>query len=464
MKGIPGRLIAVLFVLMATEQPQLQAASPARCAGYGALQSFAVTDWESGLDGWTPGTHDIANSGTFATPDWATASGLPEQRPGAAAFVQNILNDDCEGNDQSGALTLDSPSITIPPGIPVPRVSIDHWFDVEHLWDGGNLKMSVNGGQFFRIEASAIEVRPYTAVLKELLDLNSNPLEGEPAFTGPDPDGAAPAWGQSHINLLGLAQPGDSVVLRLDFGIDACFGETGWYVDEVEFYYCEAELAPSDCGNSVLDAGETCDDGNNFVGDGCSNVCQVEPGWSCSDPLPGADINDPGFEAGPPNNDWIQSSSTASMLICNLEDCGNGLGSGPAEGDYWAWLGGATEPEVATLSQTVTIPDTAANLVFNFEVPQCSVPEDTFEVKVDGVTEFFIDGADSRCNKVGYQQETIDISSYADGSPHTIAFHAEVTGANGDVSNFFIDNVQIPPRPGSCILPDGVIFANGFEP
>lgn len=119
---------------------------------------------------------------------------------------------------------------------------------------------------------------------------------------------------------------------------------------------------------------------------------------------------------------------------------------------------------MATLSQTVTIPNTAANLVFDFEVPQCSVPEDTFEVKVDGVTEFFIDGADSRCNQVGYQQETIDIGGYADGSPHTIAFHAEVTGANGDVSNFFIDNVEISPRPSICMLPGGVVLANGLNP
>ena len=77
---------------------------------------------------------------------------------------------------------------------------------------------------------------------------------------------------------------------------------------------------------------------------------------------------------------------------------------------------------------------------------------------------FIIDGADSRCNQVGYQQETIDISGYADGSPQTITFHAEVTGANGDVSTVFIDNVQIPPRPSICTPPGGVIFANGFEP
>jgi cysteine-rich repeat protein len=35
------------------------------------------------------------------------------------------------------------------------------------------------------------------------------------------------------------------------------------------------------CGNGVLDPGETCDDGNRDNDDGCSSLCQVEPGWGC---------------------------------------------------------------------------------------------------------------------------------------------------------------------------------------
>ena len=38
---------------------------------------------------------------------------------------------------------------------------------------------------------------------------------------------------------------------------------------------------PTACGNSVLDAGETCDDGNKTAGDGCSGGCQIEMGWDC---------------------------------------------------------------------------------------------------------------------------------------------------------------------------------------
>ncbi|MEZ4270368.1 MAG: DUF4215 domain-containing protein [Myxococcota bacterium] len=39
----------------------------------------------------------------------------------------------------------------------------------------------------------------------------------------------------------------------------------------------------SQCGNMALDTSfnEQCDDGNLNAGDGCSNTCQVEPGWRC---------------------------------------------------------------------------------------------------------------------------------------------------------------------------------------
>jgi cysteine-rich repeat protein len=38
------------------------------------------------------------------------------------------------------------------------------------------------------------------------------------------------------------------------------------------------------CGNSDLDTGEKCDDGNTMPGDGCNASCQIEPGWICIAP------------------------------------------------------------------------------------------------------------------------------------------------------------------------------------
>jgi len=60
-------------------------------------------------------------------------------------------------------------------------------------------------------------------------------------------------------------------------------------------YGCGYDSDDNDCGNGTIDAGEECDDGNNYNGDGCSSVCriekvsatcgngQVEPGEGCDD-------------------------------------------------------------------------------------------------------------------------------------------------------------------------------------
>jgi fibro-slime domain-containing protein len=39
---------------------------------------------------------------------------------------------------------------------------------------------------------------------------------------------------------------------------------------------------PGKCGNGALDPGESCDDGNKTPGDGCSAICQVPSGWTCT--------------------------------------------------------------------------------------------------------------------------------------------------------------------------------------
>jgi cysteine-rich repeat protein len=53
------------------------------------------------------------------------------------------------------------------------------------------------------------------------------------------------------------------------------------------------------CGNGILETGETCDDGNNVNGDGCSNTCQTEitgcdltsAGWSTTNVVEGTNVN-----------------------------------------------------------------------------------------------------------------------------------------------------------------------------
>ena len=428
----------------------LEANPPGLCAGHGDLDSISLTDWETGIEEWTVGTHDIANPPTFNTPDWAVVDSLPDSRPGMAAFVANPDSGDCVDDDQSGALTLDSPSILIPAGTVVPRVSVDHWVATEFGFDGGNIKISVNGNEFSLIPKSAIDFNPYNSTLISAIDSNTNPLAGEDTFTGPGADQQTSSWGQSHINLFGFAAAEDTIQLRFDFGVDYCRGLIGWYVDDVEVYSCSAELPPSDCGNGVIDEGEQCDDGNTFIEDGCSNSCQIEDGWQCTDPTPPGNVPDSSFEAGTPNPFWAESSTEFGTPICDEETCGTGTGTGPADGVFWAWLGGVEGYEESSLSQAVVIPSMSDELRFEFEVSACDSASDYLEVLVDGNQEFLIDGSSPLCGGLGYTSQSVNISAYADGASHDIEFHSESFANNSDLSNFFVDAISIPGLASMC--------------
>jgi hypothetical protein len=260
--------LALAILVMINAQAAAFNNPPPRCDGFGDVQSFSLTDWEAGIEPWIVGTHDVTSPTEFVTLDWAVVGSLPHSRPGRAAFVENVAfpdeptdefpNANCESFNQMGALTLDSPAVVIPADVLVPRISIDHWVAIEVDFDGGNFKISVNGGAFNLIPLSVIEVGPYNGTLfnaqtGEGDPLNENPLAGQDAFTD-DISLSSPnaGWGQSHINLLGIAKAGDTIKLRFDFGIDECRGSIGWYVDEIEFYSCSVEVLPSDTSLTLV--------------------------------------------------------------------------------------------------------------------------------------------------------------------------------------------------------------------
>lgn len=58
---------------------------------------------------------------------------------------------------------------------------------------------------------------------------------------------------------------------------DACMLEPGFTCYPVEPTYCE----PMVCGDGLVRGAEQCDDGNATPGDGCDASCQVEPGFGC---------------------------------------------------------------------------------------------------------------------------------------------------------------------------------------
>ena len=224
-------------------QPALDPNTPALCAsGKPAVISYQET-FEDGLAGWT-----LSNTGVYAgwagaPTDWAADSTLPGGRAGTAAFAAGPRAGSCDAGagDISGVMRLESPPISMPGSASLTKLTFDHYFATEPEYDGGNLKISINGGLFNVVPASAFTFNPYnTAALQP-----TNPLATEPGFSGTDGGSLFGSWGESQVDLKALGlKAGDTIRLRFDFGRDGCGGNDGWYVDDVTIAYCNQKKKP----------------------------------------------------------------------------------------------------------------------------------------------------------------------------------------------------------------------------
>ncbi len=163
--------------------------------------------------------------------DWVWTTDVPPGRDGGSVFAtDDPMGGNCVFNDQSGVMHLDSPPISIPDGS-VPVLVFDHYMASEPKGDGGNLRISVNGGPYELIPEEAFLFNPYNEML-DGPDQSNNPNAGEPAFSGINAGSfLRGSWGQSQISLAGFARPGDTIRIRFDFSFDGCSGIDGWYLD-----------------------------------------------------------------------------------------------------------------------------------------------------------------------------------------------------------------------------------------
>lgn len=220
--------------------PLLAQNAPALCTAPLAPTTFHKQTWESGLGSWTVGRRALANAAQFSIPHWSVVGQLPDSRSGQAAFGPDPIaaGDNCQALDVSGVIYLQSPVITVPAYAKPPLLSFDHWVATEPGWDGGNLKIRVNGGTWTTVASDAFVFNAYNASLENIG--NTNPLAGEPAFTGSNGSSVDGSWGQSQVNLSSYARAGDKVELRFELGVDGCNGLVGWYLDDLRAYACAA--------------------------------------------------------------------------------------------------------------------------------------------------------------------------------------------------------------------------------
>jgi hypothetical protein len=225
-------------------QPLLSKNAPDRCDMATTRQVNIFQDrFEQMPTGWTA-SHETP-SPSFTPRDWAWVNELPD-RSGSAFFAPDPIIGTCApGGDESGVLHLDSPAVTLKSGVVAPRLTFDHWVATEPAWDGGNVKISVADGPWTTIPAASFTFNPYNATLATVAEGNTNPLAGQPAFTGSDGGSVEGSWGRSHVNLAPHVGPGQSFRLRFSLGSDGCNGAFGWYMDDLMVYTCTSTALPT---------------------------------------------------------------------------------------------------------------------------------------------------------------------------------------------------------------------------
>jgi Zn-dependent metalloprotease len=200
-----------------------------------------------------------ATAAGFTPRDWTWVNQLPIGGTGSGFFAPDPNIGSCESQNEAGVLELTSPDIVLPATADFARATFEHWVATEPGFDGGNLSISVNGGAFQLVPPSQFSFNGYNALLFSA-DGNTNPLAGQPAWTGTNAGTVTGgSWGRSHVDLGNFATAGDTIRLRWNFGTDGCVGRTGWYLDNVNVFSCTPKvpsISVADVQIAEGDAGE----------------------------------------------------------------------------------------------------------------------------------------------------------------------------------------------------------------
>jgi len=170
---------------------------------------------------------ELAASFTANAGDWQW--GVPTSGPNAAHSGSKVWATNLSGNYNDATESyLDTPEIDLT-GLDSTRVTFWHWYENEFssdvYWDGGNIKISVDGGSYQLIEPED----GYDGIL----DSYNTILGGEPCFGGPETTGNF--WHQETIDLSPYTN--HRVKLRFHFGSDQYTTTSGWYIDDVEILF-----------------------------------------------------------------------------------------------------------------------------------------------------------------------------------------------------------------------------------
>ncbi len=228
-------------------QPVLQPGAGPLCGPGFVNDALWTEDFEDGLAGWTASNEVVYPGGIHAP--WESVANAPQgagaPHPSKVAFGPAPADGVCSGGegDFSSRDSITGPIVELPADVRAPRMSFEHYVATEVGYDGGNVKVSINDGPFKVIPAEAYTFNAPGQLATEA-DQSTNPLAGEPGFSGTDGGEAKGSWGESQINISALgAAAGDTLQFRFDIGRDGCGGNQGWFVDNIKLVQCKLATA-----------------------------------------------------------------------------------------------------------------------------------------------------------------------------------------------------------------------------
>ena len=211
----------------------------------GEVTTLWCSDFEAGLDGWTHGA-SVATRDEWEVGEPLGLGGDPKTAHGGTKVLGIDLSQD--GLYRARLMTFaETPEIDLAGHTKV-RLQYYRWLGVE---DGfyDKAKILANGTQVWRNYGSV----------------------SEPQANGVDH--VDREWRFQDVDLSEHAASG-KLKLRFELQSDEGLELAGWTLDDV----CVVALTgpAATCGNSTVDDGESCDDGNRVDGDGCDMNCVDE--------------------------------------------------------------------------------------------------------------------------------------------------------------------------------------------
>lgn len=220
-------------------KPLLRKDAPSACGRGTRTTKVFGESFADGLRGWRRSREVVFDRARGYR--WRATDNAPAHR-GGTAFAPDPVTGSCLGDrdDISSRNSLISPRIRLPRAAMAPKLSFDHYVATEPGWDGGNLKIRVNGGRWKLLPQKSYTYNAPNARMETAEAGNTNPLAGERGWTGTDGGEVSGSWGRTQVALgrAGVGR-GDVLEIRFDFGRDGCNGVEGWYIDNVKVLACK---------------------------------------------------------------------------------------------------------------------------------------------------------------------------------------------------------------------------------